>query len=109
VPAVAYEKLAEARQGESSKNIRERVARARQVQEQRFRDSSSRNNSGMNRKELETHAELADSTGLTHTRRGQISRRIPGIQMRYNKSCPQAYLVSGSRIKSYADKKILAQ
>jgi len=62
VPAVAYEKLAEARQGESSKNIRERVVRARQVQEQRFRDSSSRNNSGMNRKELETYAELADSS-----------------------------------------------
>jgi len=59
---VAYEKLAEARQGESSKNIRERVARAPQIQEQRFRNSSSRNNSGMNRKELETHAELADSS-----------------------------------------------
>jgi len=62
VPAVAYEKLAEARQGESSKNIRERVVRARQVKEQRFRNSSSRNNSGMNRKELENHAELADSS-----------------------------------------------
>jgi len=62
VPAVAYEKLAEARQGESSKKIRERVVCARQVQEQRFRNSSSRNNSGMNRKELETHAELADSS-----------------------------------------------
>ena len=49
------------------------------------------------------------SFGLTHTRRGQISRRIPGIQVRYNKSCPQAYLVSGFRIKSYADKKILVQ
>ncbi len=62
VPAVEYEKLAEARVGESSKNIRERVVRARQVQEQRFQNSSSRNNSGMNRKELETHAELADSS-----------------------------------------------
>jgi predicted ATPase with chaperone activity len=109
VPAVENEKLAEARQGESSKNIRKRVVRARQVQEQRFRNSSSKNNSGINRKELETHAELADSTGLTYARRGQISRRIPGIQVRYNKSCPQAYLLSGSRIKSYADKKILAQ
>ena len=49
------------------------------------------------------------SFGLTHTRRGQISRRIPGIQVRYNKSCPQAYLVSGFRIKSYADKKILVR
>ena len=62
VPAVEYEKLAEARVGESSKNIRERVVRARQVQEQRFQNSSSRNNSGMNRKELGTHAELGDSS-----------------------------------------------
>ncbi|MBT7811182.1 MAG: magnesium chelatase, partial [Deltaproteobacteria bacterium] len=31
-------------------------------QEQRFQNSSSRNNSGMNRKELETYTELADSS-----------------------------------------------
>ena len=62
VPAVEYEKLTEARVGESSKNIRELVVRTRQVQEQRFQNSSSRNNSGMNRKELGTHAELGDSS-----------------------------------------------
>ena len=62
---MAYEKLAETRQGESSKNIRERVARARQVQEQRFRNSSSRNNSGMNRKEMETQAEFSGSSRKT--------------------------------------------
>ncbi|MEC9460623.1 MAG: YifB family Mg chelatase-like AAA ATPase, partial [SAR324 cluster bacterium] len=62
VPAVEYEKLAEARQGESSKNIRERVVRSRQIQQERFRNSSTRNNSGMTRKELESHAELADAS-----------------------------------------------
>ena len=62
VPAVEYEKLAEARQGESSKNIRERVVRSRQIQQERFRNSSTRNNSGMTRKELESHAELSDAS-----------------------------------------------
>jgi len=62
VPAVEYEKLTEARQGESSKNIRERVVRARQIQEARFQNSSTRNNSGMTRKELELHAQLSDTS-----------------------------------------------
>jgi len=60
VPAVEYEKLAEARQGESSKNIRKRVVRARQIQEARFQNSTTRNNSGMKRRELESHAQLSD-------------------------------------------------
>jgi len=83
VPAVAYEKLAEARQGESSKNIRERVVRARQVQEQRFLNSSSRNNSGMNCKELETYAELANSSRkilqLAKTKMGLSARAYDRI------------------------------
>jgi magnesium chelatase family protein len=66
VPAVEYEKLAEARQGESSKNIRERVVRSRQIQQERFRNSSTRNNSGMTRKELESHAELSYPQGSPH-------------------------------------------
>ncbi|MBT5794922.1 MAG: ATP-binding protein, partial [Deltaproteobacteria bacterium] len=62
VPAVEYENLAAARQGESSKNIRERVVRSRQIQQERFRNSSTRNNSGMTRKELEKHAQLSDAS-----------------------------------------------
>ena len=62
VPAVEYEKLAEAREGESSKNIRERVVRSRQIQQERFRNSSTRNNSGMTHKELESHAQLSDAS-----------------------------------------------
>ena len=60
VPAVEYENLAAARQGEPSKNIRERVVRSRQIQQERFQNSSTRNNSGMTRKELEKHAQLSD-------------------------------------------------
>ena len=55
-----YENLAAARQGESSKNIRERVVRSRQIQQERFQNSSTRNNSGMTRKELEKYAQLSD-------------------------------------------------
>ena len=62
VPAVEYEKLAEARQEESSKNIRECVVRSLQIQQELFRNSSTRNNSEMTRKELESHAELADAS-----------------------------------------------
>ena len=54
--------MAEARQGESSKNIRERVVRYRQIQQEWFRNSSTRNNSGMTRKELVSHAELSDAS-----------------------------------------------
>ena len=62
VPAVEYEKLAEARQEKSSKNIRECLVRPLQIQQELFRNSSTRNNSEMTRKELESHAELADAS-----------------------------------------------
>ena len=38
------------------------MVRARQIQEARFQNSSTRNNSGMTRKELELHAQLSDSS-----------------------------------------------
>jgi magnesium chelatase family protein len=62
VPPVEHENLAEARRGETSKNIRERVIRSCQIQQERFQNSSTRNNSGMTRKELEKHAQLLDSS-----------------------------------------------
>ena len=58
VPAVEYENLTAARQGESSKNIRGRVVRSRQIQQERFQNSSTPNKSGMTLKELENHAQL---------------------------------------------------
>ena len=54
--------MAEARQEESSKNIRGRVVRSLQIQQERFRISSNRNNSKLIRKELESHAELSDAS-----------------------------------------------
>ena len=59
--AVDYENLAAARQGETSKNIRERVIRSRQIQQEWFQNSSTRNNAGMTRKLLEKYAQLLDA------------------------------------------------
>ena len=57
-----YENLAVARQEESPKNIKERVVRSRQIQKERFQNFSTRNNSGMTRKELEKHDQLSDTS-----------------------------------------------
>ncbi|MBF0353022.1 MAG: YifB family Mg chelatase-like AAA ATPase [SAR324 cluster bacterium] len=56
VPAVAYDQLADERKGVSSATIRERVIQVRHLQAKRFQDSSTRNNAGMNRNELEMFA-----------------------------------------------------
>ncbi len=62
VPAVDYEKLADSRRGESSEIVRERVMMARKRQEQRFQDSQTNSNSGMNRQELEVHAQPSEGS-----------------------------------------------
>jgi magnesium chelatase family protein len=62
VPAVEYENLVTAWQGETSKNIRGRIVRSRQIQQERFQNYSTHNNSGMTRKELEKHAQLSDAS-----------------------------------------------
>jgi magnesium chelatase family protein len=62
VPAVEYDKLAEKRQGESSGTIRGRVVQARQIQQKRFRNSSTRNNAGMTRRELNMYSEPSDDS-----------------------------------------------
>ena len=62
VPAVEYEKLADTRQGESSIAIRERVVKASQIQQKRFRTSSTRNNVGMTRRELEMYSQPSDDS-----------------------------------------------
>ena len=62
MPAVEYEKLADARQGESSIAIRERVVKASQIQQKRFRTSSTRNNVGMTRRELEMYSQPSDDS-----------------------------------------------
>ena len=52
VPAVEYEKLVGARQGQSSIAVRELVIKASQIKQKRFRASSTRNYEGMSRMEL---------------------------------------------------------
>ncbi|MGK5092368.1 YifB family Mg chelatase-like AAA ATPase [Deltaproteobacteria bacterium TL4] len=56
VPAVEYKELSDERKGESSEIIRTRVIQARQRQLDRFKNSNTRNNANMTRKELEKHA-----------------------------------------------------
>ena len=53
VPVVQYEQLSDQRKGENSNTVRERVLQARQMQEQRFQHSPTRNNANMTRRELE--------------------------------------------------------
>ena len=62
MPEVEYENMALARQRESSKNIREHIKLSHQIHEERFQNSSTRNNSGMIRKDLEKHVELSDAS-----------------------------------------------
>ncbi len=61
VPNVDYKKLSETESGiETSKTVRERVGRARQIQASRFRDSNHplATNGHINAKELKTYASL---------------------------------------------------
>ena len=60
VPAVPYSELSHARRGESSASIRERVIRARKIQEQRFKDLSIHCNSQMSSKELRFFCKLSE-------------------------------------------------
>lgn len=60
VPAVEYQKLSEhGQKGEESKKVRERVAKAREIQAERFADSHKAKNGEMNTKDLEKFAPLS--------------------------------------------------
>ena len=59
---MAYENLTVARQEESSKNIKERVVRSRQIQKERFQNFSTRKNTVMKCEELEQHGQLSDAS-----------------------------------------------
>ncbi len=58
MPALSYEELNFSSKGEKSKKIRQRVLRARDEQEKRFRKSPSSYNSSMQHQELETCCKL---------------------------------------------------
>ena len=56
VPAVPFEQLSDARRGNKSELIRQRIGTAREAQIERFRDSPTRFNGAMTPKEIENHA-----------------------------------------------------
>ena len=59
VPAVKYEKLAEGARGEESEKIRERVSKARKVQEVRFYGSKAMTNAEMSLKQIKKFCVLS--------------------------------------------------
>lgn len=62
VPAVEYKKLSQTgEKGEESKKVRERVARAREIQVERFKNCNKTKNSEMGAKDLEKFAPLNES------------------------------------------------
>lgn len=60
VPAVSYDKLKQARRGETSRTIRQRVEDARQRQTHRFDGSETTANANMNAPQLREHCEIDD-------------------------------------------------
>jgi len=60
IPVLA-EDLTELPKGEPSKKIRERVIRARKIQQKRFKNTTVHSNSQMSRKEIEKYCDLSDS------------------------------------------------
>jgi magnesium chelatase family protein len=58
VPAVKYQELSSKRDGEPSKTIRERVIKARKIQQKRFENSHSFKNADMTSQEIKIHCEL---------------------------------------------------
>jgi len=62
VPSVQYKELSSEAGGEPSANIRERVEQARQVQLERFENSKTFFNAGMNTKQLKQHCRLDDAS-----------------------------------------------
>ncbi|HXK50461.1 MAG TPA: YifB family Mg chelatase-like AAA ATPase [Clostridiales bacterium] len=58
VPALKYDELAQKKDAEKSGTIRERVVKARNVQNERFRGRSIYCNSGMNQKDLKKYCAL---------------------------------------------------
>ena len=64
VSKVEYEQLTEKKKGESSASIRARVNKARDIQNERYKDSDINYNAQMGSKEMEKHCELDDYSQL---------------------------------------------
>ena len=62
VPAVKYQELASKREGESSEMVRSRVINAREIQNERFKSSTTFKNSDMNSQEIKKFCELGQES-----------------------------------------------
>ncbi len=63
VPAVPYKKLAGERSGSSSKEILERVIRARDIQNRRFKESKNHTNAGMGSRQIREFCKVDEASG----------------------------------------------
>lgn len=62
VPKIKYDKLESEKNGEASKDIRERVERTREIQDKRFANSNIKINSEMNPKEIKMFCQTDNET-----------------------------------------------
>ena len=62
VPRVDFKTLSSTKPGESSAAIRERVNRARRIQEERFKGRANQTNSGMSPSDIRRHCPLDDAS-----------------------------------------------
>ncbi|MGC4128657.1 MAG: YifB family Mg chelatase-like AAA ATPase [Bergeyella sp.] len=62
VPKVEFEQLSDKRKGEGSEEIRNRVLKARKIQEERFRNQIINYNAQMGPREIETFCQLDDAS-----------------------------------------------
>jgi magnesium chelatase family protein len=80
VPQTDYKSLSEARQGEPSAQVRERVVAARAIQQQRLKGSSKHSNAQLGPREIARWCALPDKTsaylGKVVTKRGLTARGV---------------------------------
>lgn len=75
VPTVDYEKLIEGQEAEPSANIRERVARAHSIQQERFTGSGTRSNAEIRMQDIERFIPLSPSV------RGTLKSAVTAYQL----------------------------
>ena len=64
VQKVEFDQLSDKRKGETSNEIRKRVLTAREIQEERYKDSEMNYNAQMGPKEIEKYCELDESSQI---------------------------------------------
>jgi magnesium chelatase family protein len=86
VPRVEYEKLSDARLGEPSAKVRERVERAREIQRGRFSESASQRGEG-----LTCNAEMRPAEVRHYCALDETGQRLLGAAMNQMQLTARAY------------------